>query len=148
MDMTTCNHYEGRCDHLVCPREILLCPGCKLPAHASETDDGGYHPGCAAPALTVVASSPRPSSCLPVAGAVDVDVTVTLPGGDPLEGEVTLAPRQYDGQLASYGSSPDHWVSGALLRALRGLSDLAFRAALDQIEAAAADVVDPGSAAL
>lgn len=22
------------------------CPGCGKPAHASETDDDGYHPGC------------------------------------------------------------------------------------------------------
>lgn len=26
--------------------EIPTCPGCQRPAHATETDDDGYHPGC------------------------------------------------------------------------------------------------------
>lgn len=87
------------------------------------------------------ASNPRPSTCLDIAGAVDVDVTVTI-GDRVLDGEVTLAPQQYDGLLAAYGSSPDQWISGALLAALRQLDDAAFRAACDDIEAAARALLD------
>jgi hypothetical protein len=28
------------------------CPGCGEPAHASETNDAGYHPGCAPVSLS------------------------------------------------------------------------------------------------
>lgn len=137
------------------------------------------------------ASNPRPSTCLDIAGAVDLDVTVYLAddaGGleyvvshsddDELEhddlvaafrglygrppeaddgddsdlwslccaavrtltGEVTLAPRQHDGQLAPYGPSPDHWISGALLAQLRELDDEDFRVACREIADAAAAV--------
>lgn len=30
---------------------VETCPACGRPAHASETDDRGLHPGCATPAL-------------------------------------------------------------------------------------------------
>lgn len=89
-------------------------------------------------AVRVDAAHGRPSTCVDIDGALDVEVTVTI-GGRTIEGEVTLAPRQYDGQLAAYGSSPDHWISGGLLAALRRLDDDAFRAACDAIEAAAQD---------
>lgn len=73
-----------------------------------------------------------------VDGALDVDVTVTLPDGRTLEGEVTLARREYDGAWAAYGDAPDYWISGAMLAALKTLDHDEFRAACQAIEAAAA----------
>lgn len=69
---------------------------------------------------------------------LDVSVTVTIDGRD-IEGEVTLVPRE-DGSpgYASWGSSPDFWVSGGLLRELEALPGEDFRAALAEIESAAA----------
>lgn len=84
------------------------------------------------------AGNVRPSSCVEIAGAVDVDVDVRI-DDRRISGEVTLAPRQYDGRLAAYGDSPDHWLSGDLLRVLRDLDSAAYRAALDTIEAAATE---------
>ncbi len=50
---------------------------------------------------------------------LDVPVTVTLPDGREVEGEVTLLPAE-DGRptYESWGE-PDHWVDGRLLRELR-----------------------------
>ena len=90
------------------------------------------------PMISISATNPRPSVCLDVRGAVDVDVTVTI-GGRAIAGAVTLAPRQYDGALAAYGPAPDCWISGALLSALRQLGDVEFRAACDELEATARD---------
>lgn len=67
---------------------------------------------------TITASNARPSTCVQIAGAFDVDVVVTIDGKTLPAGEVTLAPRQYDGELDAYGPSPAHWISGALLRAI------------------------------
>lgn len=92
---------------------------------------------------SIAATNPRRSACVDIAGAVDVDVTVTI-GGRPIAGEVTLAPRQYDGTLAAYGPAPDHWISGALLSALRQLGDVEFRAACDELEATARDTAASG----
>jgi len=88
--------------------------------------------------MIATASNSRPSTHLDLAGAVDVDVAVTI-AGSILAGEVTLAPQQHDGRLAAYGAQPDQWVSGALLGALRGLDAAAFRPALDAIESAAVE---------
>lgn len=69
---------------------------------------------------------------------LDVGVTVTLPDGREIDGEVTLLPRE-DGSpgYAAWGSR-DHWVSGDLLRALdEALSDDEVRDVLDEIESAA-----------
>jgi hypothetical protein len=85
--------------------------------------------------MNITASNPRPSTTIDNEGAFDVDVTV-----DGVEGEVTLAPCQYDGSLAVYGNRPDHWMTGALLASLRKLPDGEFRAACDAIEAAAIEV--------
>lgn len=84
----------------------------------------------------ITASNVRPSTYTDTDGAVDIDVTVTLEGL-MLEGEVTLAPAQYDGSLGAFGESPDQWVSGDLLRYLRTLDDSDFRSALDALESAA-----------
>jgi len=68
----------------------------------------------------------------------DVDVTVTLPSGETVTGEVTLLPRA-DGRpgLTAWGS-PDNWVSGRLLSAIYAACGDGYRTALDEIEAAAA----------
>lgn len=56
-----------------------------------------------------------------VARGVDAAVVV-----DGLEGEVTLAPAQYDGELRPYGADPSMWVARKLLGQLSDeqLSDL------------------------
>lgn len=95
------------------------------------------------PELMIRASNARPSTCLDVDGARDVDVVVTL-GAREVEGEVTLVPASGTWQrgcipLQAYGGQPDHWVSGDLLRVLRTLDDRAFRAALQEIERAAVE---------
>lgn len=84
----------------------------------------------------ITASNPRPSTTVETDGAMDIDVTLTV-DGVTTEGEVTLCPAQYDGSLASWGD-PEHWVSGALLAAVRRIGDdAAERTLLDEIEAAA-----------
>jgi hypothetical protein len=88
---------------------------------------------------SVTASNPRPSTCTDTAGAIDIDVTVTI-NGVSLDGEVTLSPQQYDGALGAFGD-PDQWVSGGLLRHLRMLDDSDFRTVLDTIESAAGTAV-------
>jgi len=88
--------------------------------------------------FAVTASRPR-STTTGVDNGVDVDVRVTL-AGSTYDGEVTLAPAQYDGRLCAYGNQPDMWISGALLKVLKRLGDADFRAALNAIEAEAADV--------
>ncbi len=92
--------------------------------------------------ITATASNPRPSTCLPDRpGAVDVEVALSLAGvTSPLIGEVTLAPGR-DGGLESYGDSPDHWISGELVRRMHEmLSDDDFREACRVLRSAAADV--------
>lgn len=99
--------------------------------------------------IAVVASSPRASTVTDESGAIDVDVTVTL-GERSVAGEVTLAPQQFDGRLAAYGTAPDQWISGGLLAEIyawcgggpTGDEDgrRRFRRALDLIESAAAAV--------
>jgi hypothetical protein len=95
--------------------------------------------GASARATNVTAAFPRPSTCTDTAGAIDIDVTVTI-NGVTVNGEVTLAPQQYDGELGAFGD-PDQWVSGDLLRHLRMLDDSGFRAVLNTIETAAGDAV-------
>lgn len=76
----------------------------------------------------------------------DVDVRVTFPSGDVLDGEVTLLLRENGRGWGAWGSMPDHWVSGALLARLKQLEDDAFTEALNEIEAAAAAVIERGTA--
>ncbi|MBX3264889.1 MAG: hypothetical protein KF782_34780 [Labilithrix sp.] len=76
-----------------------------------------------------------------VEGGLDVGVTVTLPDGREVDGEVTLAPSDHASRPAyeAYGPSPDYWVSGGLLRALyAALDGDDLRDALEAIESAAA----------
>lgn len=88
---------------------------------------------------SVVASNVRPSNCVDISGAVDVDVLVTFSTGEAMSGEVTLAPRQYDGVLSACGDSADCWISGALLARLYTLG-LATREVFGAIEASACEV--------
>ena len=130
------------------------CPKCKCAStasqqhgicrHADESGDGLVHDGgcasccvCTTPAIHIAPSIGTPSTCVDTAGALDYDVTVTI-GDREIEGEITLSPQQYDGRLASWGGSPDHWVSGGLLQTLRTLDDTTFRSALAAIEQACA----------
>lgn len=89
-------------------------------------------------AIHVAASLGTPSSCLDIPGALDIDVTVTV-GDVTIDGEITLAPRQYDGRLAAYGATADHWVSGAMLAQLARMAGDDLRGWLDAIESAAID---------
>lgn len=93
--------------------------------------------------IEATASHPRPSHCLPdVAGATDVDITVTIDGTEH-EGEVTLIPaedRNACGRLVAWGS-PDHWVDGKLLSVLKELDGRTFTEALKAIESAASTAV-------
>lgn len=88
-----------------------------------------------ASAIRIAPSIGTRSTCVDTEGALDYDVTVTI-GDLEIEGEVTLAPSQYDGQLDSWGASPDHWVSDGLLRVLRDLPDARFREVLGTIRSA------------
>lgn len=65
-------------------------------------------------AITV--SNPRPSTCLD--GGTDFDVYITI-GALSIEGEITLAPSDYDGRLESYGTSIDSWMTAPLANGLR-----------------------------
>lgn len=90
-----------------------------------------------------VAASVATETTTGVARGLDVDVTVTLPDGEEVEGEVTLLPCA-DGRpgYESWGSGPDHWVSGALLRKLLKAyegDDAGLTDALSAIERAAAE---------
>jgi hypothetical protein len=71
----------------------------------------------------------------------DVDVSVTMPDGSVVTGEVTLLPRE-NGQpgLTSWGD-PGNWISSGLLAALKRLDGADFSDALDAIEAAAQSAV-------
>lgn len=90
---------------------------------------------------TVTASNARPSGCVDMDGAIDVDVEVTI-GGRTISGEVTLVPSEYDGTLVSYGTSPDHWISGGLLASMRDLPDARFRTLCDALRSAADEAAD------
>lgn len=73
-----------------------------------------------------------------VEGAVDANVTLTLPDGRELSGELTLA-RAHDGWRVygppSYVPAVDYWMSGALIRAIDalGLDDEAYRALIVRV---------------
>ena len=92
--------------------------------------------------MNATASNPRPSRTIDLAGSYDVDVSIDLDGAT-LTGEVTLAPRQYDGSLEAYGDCPDMWISGDLLAQLRQRDDAkdCYRA----IESAAVEACHPPS---
>lgn len=94
--------------------------------------------------LAITCGEPRPAHA-PLADerAVDVPVTVYLPGGATIAGEVTLTQAQ-DGRPvyeACGAASADCWVSGALLgelhRAAEGKHRSTLRTYLEQIDAAA-----------
>lgn len=68
--------------------------------------------------VTTLVITAAVSPCLAIPGARDVEVIVQIPGLDPIEGEVNLASRQYDGRLEAYSGWPDQWISGAFLRQL------------------------------
>lgn len=89
-----------------------------------------------------VAASIATETTTGVDRGLDVDVTVTLPDGSEVDGEVTLVPNA-DGTpgYEAYGMGPDFWVSGPLLRALQGAykgDDEGLTEALREIERAAA----------
>ena len=95
--------------------------------------------------MAVTASNVRRSECIGDHPGVDVDVTVTLPGGRVVEGEVTLCPAE-DGRprYESWGGSVDCWVSDGLLSELDILRNAEgdpddWRAAIDAIESAASE---------
>jgi hypothetical protein len=86
--------------------------------------------------LEVTVWNAQASTALPdTPGAVDLDVDV-----GPFTGEVTMVSGR-DG-YEPYGNSPDHWISGGLLRALQGLSDEKFREVLNEIAGAASTEAD------
>lgn len=69
-----------------------------------------------------------------VRGGVDIDVTLTAPGGATVaRGAITVAP-QHDGRFVAYGNHPEHWVSGDLLQKLSELSDADFTRVLGEVE--------------
>lgn len=53
-----------------------------------------------------------------VVGALDVTISVTLPDGSGVAGEVTLAPHEYDGRWSAWGQ-PECWMSEMLVTKLR-----------------------------
>lgn len=80
---------------------------------------------------TVRVSNIEPSTCCDSEGALDCYCEIRIEGRD-YAGELTLCPRAHDGRYDSWGS-PDMWVSGRLLAALRDLPDDQYRMALDCI---------------
>jgi len=87
------------------------------------------------------ADSPRATST-GVAGGVDVDVSLMLPDGTELEGEVTLMRREYDGSYGEWGA-PDNWISGRLLGEINARwDDYDHRAVLDRLSTVAGHVAD------
>ncbi len=70
---------------------------------------------------------------------LDVGVTVTLPGGRVVEGEVTLLPAEDGRPVYESWGEPSMWVSGKLLAEVsRAYDGDEFRAALRAIASAAA----------
>lgn len=69
----------------------------------------------------------------------DVDVTVVLPDGGVVEGEVTLLPAEDGRAVYERWGDPANWVDGRLLRALRAAypDHGEFRAALGELDAVA-----------
>lgn len=93
--------------------------------------------------MNAIATNARPSRTIGLAGSYDVDVSIEI-DGVTLTGEVTLAPRQYDGRLAAVGDCPDMWISGDLLAKIRNRDDALD--AYDALESAACKVAQPRAA--
>jgi hypothetical protein len=71
--------------------------------------------------VRVIVTNERPTTYDVEGGRdYDVEVVVTDECGEKYStvGGITLAPRQYDGVLDSYGSALDQWVGGPLCRVL------------------------------
>jgi len=91
--------------------------------------------------IKVYASNARPTTTGVEAG-VDVDVSVTLPDGREIDGEVTLLPAEDGRPRFEAWGSPENWMSWGLLRDLRAMTDGnagALRDILSDIASAAGD---------
>lgn len=79
--------------------------------------------------LTITVTDITPATIRPSqAGAVDAVLTVTIDGAAHEGCRVTLIPRQIDGALATWGSSPDMWASDSTVRCIRAWSASALDA--------------------
>jgi hypothetical protein len=87
--------------------------------------------------LSIHVASWSDSDCCDSPGALDFEIELTVPGSEPMVGEVTLAPG-YDGSLESFGDCPDQWVHGDLPDRLSQVFEDAdtLNQALHEIEAA------------
>lgn len=89
-------------------------------------------------AMHVIASHVRPTDT-GVDGALDVDVEIAVDGCE-FAGEVTLVRRDDRREEWAAWGGRDHWVQGALLRALDAhLSDRRVKDVLEEVEAVAAE---------
>lgn len=86
--------------------------------------------------VVVSATNPGPTKH-DVEGGVDVQVSIEIDGAR-IDGEVTLAPSDYDRRLSSWGQ-PDCWVGGTLLAPIDrlGLDRNSYAEVLSEIESAA-----------
>lgn len=71
---------------------------------------------------TITASNARHSDCCDTEGALDLDVSVMLPDGTVLSGEVTLVPARSHSGYVSWGE-PSHWVSSDLLAGVQSAAE-------------------------
>lgn len=88
----------------------------------------------------ITASNVRPSDCSDHTGALDLDVSIVL-SDVTIDGEVTLLPAEDGSGYSSWGS-PDHWVDGNILVALRGMDNERYSALLSALAAEAGAVAD------
>jgi|HubBroStandDraft_1064217.scaffolds.fasta_scaffold914126_1 hypothetical protein len=88
--------------------------------------------------VTVAASNARATST-GVTGGLDVDFRCVVDGAE-LEGEVTLVPDEQDGTTYQAWGSPDNWIDGRTVAALRDLDRDSYRHVLDAIESACSAV--------
>lgn len=93
--------------------------------------------------IEVTASNAHPSTTIADKGAWDVEIDLEIggPTGRKVKGEVTLAPRGFDGKLASWGDM-DHWMSGELCAIARDLTDEGCAELCREIEACASEAVE------
>jgi hypothetical protein len=88
--------------------------------------------------VTVTASNARMTDH-GVQDGVDVDFEAIV-DGNLLVGEVTLVPDEQDGTTYQAWGSPDNWVDGRTVTALRDLDRDSYRHVLDAIESACSAV--------
>lgn len=94
--------------------------------------------------IEITTSNARPSTTVDTEGAWDVDVELEIGGrtGRKVTGEVTLCPRDFDGQLAAWGEDINTWMSSDLVAVAYDLTADGRRALCREIEADSVEAIE------